>query len=81
MKNVRQNALSVVLSTCRLVVSVIPPLIQLGLIDQAGCIYFGAVIGIVVASMSIRLPKMREPPEGQDLGPTSDLRFLISSCP
>ena len=39
--------------TCRLIATVIPPLIRLGLIDQTGCVVLGAVIGIVVASMSI----------------------------
>ncbi len=41
-------------STCRLVFSVLPPFIQLGLIDRSDCVVLGAVIGIVVAVRSSR---------------------------
>ena len=49
-----QDLIPVVRITCRLVVCVIPPLIQLGLIDRSDCVVFGALIGIVVAVRSNR---------------------------
>ena len=43
------SAVNMLSSICRLVVSVIPTLLRLGLIDRFGCVVLGAVIGIVVA--------------------------------
>ena len=39
--------------TYRVVVLFVPPLVSLGVLNQAGCVVLGAVIGIVVASRSI----------------------------
>ena len=47
--------LSVLDSTCRLVVCVIPPLLGVGLIDRTGCVVLGAAIGIVVAIRSMQI--------------------------
>ena len=44
---------SILSATCRHVVSVIPPLLQLGLIGETSCVFLGAVIGMVVAIRSI----------------------------
>lgn len=43
-------------ATCRVVCTVTPPLLRLGLIDRSTCVVLGAVIGLVVAlrSMSFR---------------------------
>lgn len=45
---------SILSATCRHVVSVIPPLLQFGLIDETSCPVLGAVIGIVVALRSMQ---------------------------
>ncbi len=49
-----QSIVSIFSSTCRLVVSVIPPLLRLGLIDYSGCVAVGVAIGMVVAATSNR---------------------------
>ena len=48
-----KDMLSILSATCRHVVSVIPPLLQLGLIDETSCLVLGAAIGIVVAIRSM----------------------------
>ena len=70
MANPLNGFLSVLASTCRLVVCVIPPLLRLGLIDRPLGVVLGAVIGIVVASWSIGSSTRQDPPVGQDLGST-----------
>lgn len=49
-----RSSFSIFASTCRLVFSVLPPMIQIGVIDRSDCVLLGAVIGIVVAARSIR---------------------------
>lgn len=41
-----KSAVSILSSTCRLVVGVIPPLLELGLVPQSECIWPGAIIGV-----------------------------------
>ena len=57
MRNTSVNALkdmpSILGATCRHVVSVIPPLLHLGLIGETSCLVLGGVIGVVVALRSI----------------------------
>lgn len=55
--NFSYGFLDIFASTCRLVVCVIPPFLRAGLVDQAGCVFLGAVIGIIVALRSISSPK------------------------
>ena len=63
--------------TCRVVVLFVPPLLSLGILKQTGCIVLGVVIGIVVASLSIRTTKRQDPAVGRNLGPTSGSRGVF----
>ena len=44
----------ILVTTCQVVGTLIPPLLRLGWIDQIECVVLGAVIGIVVAIRSMR---------------------------
>jgi hypothetical protein len=62
-----QDQLRLLRTISDLVVLVIPPLMRLGWIDRSGCIVLGAMIGVVVAFLSIRLAA-KQIPRGSKFG-------------
>ena len=47
-----KSQISILVTTCQIVGTLIPLLLRLGLIGQSGCVVLGAMIGIVVAVRS-----------------------------